>query len=184
MKERLSLETLYKQLDDAKYCLTNRLILAESEHWTDKMVTVFFVDVLDDLCDLGHWTYQRNNKTIPSSEFEKEYQQDRYPLRDLRGWLALQHVEGRALRHVEGPALQPLKGCDAAIILARLACLRSCLDLILITPATGGPRIDRKKRLTDALTYAETLDDETDKTLNLPTDVPSKLDKYLRRDQK
>jgi hypothetical protein len=104
------------------------------------------MDVLDDLCDLGLRTYQKNNKTIPHSEFKAEYQKDQYPLRDLRSWLTLQYVEN----------------WEAAIILARLACLRECLDLIQIGTAVVGSQID-PKRLTAALTYAET----PDKSLNL-----------------
>jgi hypothetical protein len=159
VKERPDLQTLYGRLDDAKYCLTNSLILHESELRTDKAETVFFVDVLDDLSDLGLRTYQRNDKTIPNSEFKEEYRRDRYPLRELRSWLALRFV----------------KEWQAAIILARLACLREFLDLIQIGTAVGGARIDRE-RLRAALAVAEI---PSPAPLNLPTEIPGKLEKYV-----
>jgi hypothetical protein len=165
LKEHTDLQKLYKQLDDAKYCLTNYLILHESEHDTHEMGTVFLMDVLDDLGDLGLQTYQRNEKTIPPWEIEEKYRQNQYPLRELRSWLALQGVAN----------------WKTAIILARLACLRECLDLIQIGP--NRPQIDRERlrpqideeRLDVALAYAET----SDESLNLPADVSGKLKAYL-----
>ena len=164
VKERPDLRRLYKRLDDAKYCLTNYLILHESEHQTHEMGSVFLTDVLDDLCGLGLRTYQRNDKTIPHSEFQKEYRQDQYPLKDLRSWLTQQ-------------------GWKEAIVLARLACLRECLARLQNKTTADSPPIDREN-LTAALTYAETpayAETPPMKSLNLPADVPGKLEKYLRR---
>jgi hypothetical protein len=118
---------LYKGLDNAKSSLTNRFIIDESELNTDRQDTLLFIDILDDLADLGLRTYQRNNKTIPRAEFEEEYQMDRSPLSSLRSWLAL-----------------PGRRSQPAIILARLACLRECLGLIQIGIAAGEPQIDWK----------------------------------------
>jgi hypothetical protein len=162
VKERSDLRLLYRRLDDAKYSLTNRFIIDESESRTDRQDTVLFVDILDDLADLGLRTYQRNDKTIPRTEFDEEYRMDRAPLSPLRSWLAL-----------------PDRRTQPAIILARLACLRECLGLIQIGIATGEPRIDRE-RLTAALHYAE----RSAKTrMNLSATVPGKLDQFLLDDK-
>lgn len=67
VRERPDLRTLYDGLDHAKNCLTNSLIIDESESYTDRQVTLLFVDVLDDVADLGLRAYQRNDKTIPRS---------------------------------------------------------------------------------------------------------------------
>ncbi len=158
VKERSDLRTLYDVLDHARNCLTNRLILDESESYTDRQVTLLFVDTLDDLVDFGLRTYQRNDKTIPHTDFDAEYLMDREPLRSLRIWLAL-----------------PGKGSQPAIILARLACLRECLDFIQIGTAIEKPRIDRQ-RLAAALHYGERT---SPAPLNLSVTVPDILEKYL-----
>lgn len=162
VRERSDLRILYKRLDDAKYSLTNRLIIDESEFHTDRQDTLLFVDILEDLADLGLRTYQRNDKTIPRTEFDEEYRMDRSPLSSLRSWLAL-----------------PGRRSQPAIILARLACLRECLGLIQIGIASGEPRIDRE-RLAAALHYAE----RAAKTrMNLSKVVPVKLDQFLLDDK-
>ena len=158
VRERPDLRTLYDGLDHAKNCLTNSLIIDESESYTDRQVTLLFVDVLDDVADLGLRAYRRNDKTIPRSEFDTEYLMDREPLRHLRSWLALTG-----------------KGSQPAMILARLACLRECLDFIRIGTLLEKPRIDRQ-RLTDALHYAERI---SPAPLNLSVKVPDKLEAFL-----
>jgi hypothetical protein len=158
VKERSDLRTLYDSIDRAKNCLTNSLIIDESESYTDRQVTLLFVDTLDDVADLGLRAYQRNDKTIPRTEFDAEYLMDREPLRYLRSWLAL---TGR--------------GSQPAMILARLACLRECLDFIRVGTAGERPRIDRQ-RLTDALHYAERT---SAAPLNLSVRVPDKLENFV-----
>jgi hypothetical protein len=161
VRERPDLRALYRRLEDAKYCLTNRLILDESESHTDRQDTVLFVDLLDDLADFGLRAYQRNDKTIPRTEVDEEYRMDRAPLSLLRSWLVL-----------------PGKHSQPAIILARLACLRECLGLIQIGIAADKPKIDRE-RLTTALQYAER---SAETQMNLSTTVPGKLEKFLLDD--
>jgi hypothetical protein len=169
VKERPDLGKLYKSLDHARDCLTNRLILDESESRTDRQTSLLFVDTIDGLVDLGLRTYQQNDKTIPSSEFEEEYRMDREPLASLRYWLTLPRTTKS----------QP------SIILARLACLRECLDLIQIGIADNKPQTDRasltridRARLTAALDYAE---NPSLTPMNLSATVPGKLEGLLAR---
>jgi hypothetical protein len=162
VRERPDLRMLYDRLDRAKDCLTNRLIIDKSESYTDRQITLLFVDTLDALVDVGLRTYQRNDKTIPRAEFDAEYLMDREPLKSLRSWLAL-----------------PGKGSKPAITLARLACLRESLDFIRIGTAAESPRIDRQ-RLTDALHYAERT---SPAPLNLSAAVPDELERFLVEDR-
>lgn len=165
--ERPDLGKLYKSLDHARDCLTNRLVIDESELHTDRQTSLLFVDTIDGLVDLGQRTYQQNDKTIPSTEFEEEYRMDREPLASLRYWLTLPRIT----------ASQP------SIILARLACLRECLDLIQIGIADKKPQADRagltridRARLTAALDYAEK---RSVNPMNLSATVPGKLEELL-----
>jgi hypothetical protein len=161
VKERSDLGKLYKSLDHARGCLTNQLIIDESETHTERQTSLLFVGTMDDLADLGLRTYQLNEKTIPSTEFDEEYRMDREPLASLRYWLTL-------------PRNTP---SQPSIILARLACLRECLDLIQIGTADKGPQIDRA-RLTAALHYAE---NPSVIPMNLSATVPGKLEELLTR---
>ena len=158
VKERSDLGKLYKSLDHARDCLTNRLILDDSEYHTDRQGSLLFVGFIDDLTDLGLRTYQQNNKTIPTAVFDEEYRMGREPLASLRRWLTL-----------------PGKTPQPSITLARLACLRECLDLIQIGTAGKGTRID-PARLAAALDYAEM---PSEIPLNLSATIPSKLGELL-----
>ncbi len=159
VKERSDLSKLYKSLDHARDCLTNRLIIDESETHTERQMSLLFVGTLDDLADLGLRTYQLNDKTIPSTAFDEEYEMGREPLASLRYWLTL-------------PRKTP---SQPSIILARLACLRECLDIIQFGVADKKPRIDRA-RLTAALHYA---DNRSVIPMNLSATVPGNLDDFL-----
>jgi hypothetical protein len=102
------------------------------------------VGTADAISDVGVRTYHTSDKTVPSSSFDKEYEDQDSPIQALRGWLGLIADDGP----------------EAPVILARLACLRWVLSGLLGTddPTSYRELSDAMQSITRAYNAANKFD--------------------------
>jgi hypothetical protein len=118
LKARRDLYDLYARADVARLVLSDTPLFPEYPGYnSDRQGFHLFVGTVDAISDVGVRAYHTSDKTVPSSSFDKEYEDPDSPIQALRGWLGIIASDDP----------------EAPVILARLACLRWVLSGLLGT---------------------------------------------------